>query len=515
LATSWPDRVLDEEAIVSSKTLPNPSLPELQRQAIELQKQHRLSKVSAAARIAAHHPRFAGHASRAVLDAQFQLADAQLVIAREYGFRRWDDLASVVDASQRIAKFKPHPWFDDALKALESGDIDALRALLAAHPELARARTNLDPKWGYFAGATLLHHVAWNPGRESKVPPNIPAIAELLLERGAEVDAVTLGRNGGTTMGLVITSHAASAANASGPLMDVLLKHGATLDLGTSDSVIPDWGKRNPLDVALANHATRAAEKMIELGARPDICSAAALGRLELVRGMFDESGHVRSLPVRHGVPLPERDAIGLAALFAYVNKHSEVVEFLLEKDGNWNMIGVNNGTLMHRAAWDGDLELVKRLVAKGADIGNRDNPFNSTPMSWAQHNKQHEVFEWFNANCAIDIHDAVGFNLREHVERCIRDDPSSVNRRIDHWEAPQSTPLYWAAWTSIQDVDGEHRWQESERYALVQLLLEHGADPNIVAGDGYTPLDVARTAGAASIAELIGAHGGKSSTDL
>ena len=158
------------------------------------------------------------------------------------------------------------------------------------------------------------------------------------------------------------------------------------------------------------------------------------------------------------------RDAIGLALLFAYVNRRPEAVDFLLQKDGNWNMTGVNNGTALHRAAWDGDLAMVKRLVAKGADMSNRDNPFHSTPLSWAQHNKQQEVVDWTVANCAIDLHEAVGMNLREHVEARLREDPGSVNKHIDMWEAPQSTALYWAAWTQIQDVDGTHYWPECPR---------------------------------------------------
>ena len=93
------------------------------------------------------------------------------------------------------------------------------------------------------------------------------------------------------------------------------------------------------------------------------------------MRDCFDESGHLKSRPRRGGKVLSEQDAIGLAMLFAYVNKHPDAVEFLIKKDGNWNLIGVNNGTALHRAAWDGDLAMVKRLVAKGADIGNRENP--------------------------------------------------------------------------------------------------------------------------------------------
>jgi len=499
-----------------SKTLPpRPNLAQLKRQANELHKLQREKKLSAAARIIANHPGYRNRSPQSVLDERLPLADAQLVIAREYGFESWAALKHVVEAKGRVAKFKPHPKFADAVAALRAGDLDKLRRLLDDSPELVRARTNLEPPYHYFTGATLLHHIAWNPSQEVPVPKNIVDIARLLLDRGADVNALTLGRSIGTTMGLIITSRMASEANASGPLMDLLLERGAELDLGNSDSVIPDWGKQNPLDVALSNYGYRAAEKMIALGAKPDICSAAALGRLDLVRGFFGADGHLTSLPRRDGAFLPERDAIGLAMLFAYVNQHPEIVDFLLEKDGNWNLVGVNNGTALHRAAWGGDLPMVKRLVAKGADIGNRDNPFSSTPLSWAQHNKQTAVFDWLRANCRIDIHDAASFDLREQVEARLREDPASVNKRLGQWEAPQCTPLYWAAWTKIHDVDGPHELDEAKRLGLVRLLLDHGADPNIVAGDGHTPLDVANSAGARQIAALIESVGGKSAAQL
>ena len=55
----------------------------------------------------------------------------------------------------------------------------------------------------------------------------------------------------------------------------------------------------------------------------------------------------------------------------------------------------------------------------------------------------------------------------------------------------------------------------ETERLDIVRLLLDSGADPNIVAGDGNTALDVAKAAGAAQIAALIESRGGKRAADL
>jgi hypothetical protein len=480
-----------------SRTLPSrPNLAQLKLQASELLRFHREGKPAGAARIAAHLPRMRGHPQQPVLDRPLALADAQRVLAREYGFDNWARLKHHVETVDRVAKFKPHPRFDDAVAAIDAGDLERLRSLIGSDPALIHARTNLEPPYGYFTGATLLHHVAGNPdrgrltGELGPLPKHIVAIARLLLDSGADVDAMTLGPNAGTTMDLIITSKQASDAGVSGPLMDLLLERGAVLDLKKPDA----------LETPLANHAPRAAEKMIELGAKPDLIAAAALGRMDLLRAAFDSAGRLRSRPRRAGKTMIERDAIGLALLFAYVREQRDAVDFLLEKDGNWNMIGVNNGTALHRAT-AGDFAMVKRLVAKGADVSDRNNPFNATPLAWADHDKQTEIFQWMQKHCAIDLHDAVSFNLQDHLAARLREDPASVNKCIDHWRMPQSTPLHWAA--------------ALNREEMAKLLLENGADPNILAGTGLTALDVAEQARAEEIAKLIEQRGGKRSAEM
>ena len=240
---------------------------------------------------------------------------------------------------------------------------------------------------------------------------------------------------------------------------------------------------------------------MIELGAKVDVLAAAALGRMDLLRAAFNDEGRLRSRPRRLGKTMTERDAIGLAMLYAYVREQSDAVDFLLEKDGNWNMIGVNNGTALHRAAGVGDLAMVRRLVAKGADVNDRNNPFNATPMSWADHAEQKAVVEWMREHCVVDLHDAVSFDLRDHVEARLREHPASVNDRIDHWRIPQSTALHWAA--------------SMNREEMAKLLLERGADPNILAGNGLTALDLADERGSTGVAKWVERHGGKRSSEL
>ena len=81
-----------------AKRLPfHPSTEHLKKQAKQLVKAHQAGDVQALARIQALFPRLAGADARQIIEAEFTLCNAQLVVAREYGFPTWKELVASVE----------------------------------------------------------------------------------------------------------------------------------------------------------------------------------------------------------------------------------------------------------------------------------------------------------------------------------------------------------------------------------------------------------------------------------
>jgi ankyrin repeat protein len=109
MKTNPPHRTLREQ----------PDLEQLKRQAKELLRTFRAASPEAVAEVRAHYRRADA--------AAFALHDAQLVLARSYGFESWPKLKAYVDGVtvKRLAE------------AVSAGDIKRARAMLKARPELA------------------------------------------------------------------------------------------------------------------------------------------------------------------------------------------------------------------------------------------------------------------------------------------------------------------------------------------------------------------------------------------
>jgi hypothetical protein len=344
------------------KELPaHPSLEQYKKQAKDLVKSYKSNDSEAIRRIKHNHPGLDKLPDSDILNSKFALADAQLVIARENGFPSW-------------TKFKEFLLFRDAVQALDAGDVQRLEALLDKHPWLVRYRCRKG-EWyeeGYFAGATLLNHIAGNPIR-GPIPPNILDITRLLLSRGARDEPPRPKY----TIGLLLTSKQASEAGVALPLIDLLMEAGGIeLDLTAPDI----------LNGPLGNDAPATAEALIRRGAQMNIRHAAALGRLDLVKRFVNEGAGVKADASL--IPLPEEPGeakaqMERAFIEACMCGRTGVAEFLLGQGVDPSSQIDSGQTGLHYAAHAGHLETVKMLLERKVPLEVK-NMYNGTVLGQA-----------------------------------------------------------------------------------------------------------------------------------
>lgn len=258
-----------------------------------------------------------------LLTARLEPGTAREAIARDHGYAGWTDAR--VHAEELI-----DARFEAACDAIQWGELQTLRELLDAHPELVQMRSP------FVHQAMLLHHVAANGievERQLQSPSNAVAVARLLLERGAEPDALCLAYRPGrgqTTLCLLVSSAVPAAAGVQAAVVEELCRGGAQVE-GLDDNGLPLW-------TAITFGYTDAAEALVRCGARVDnVVFAAALGELDAVQSYFDASGRLRSglagIPKRLGPSGPPAapDRIADYALIqAAAHNQADVVEFLL-----------------------------------------------------------------------------------------------------------------------------------------------------------------------------------------
>ena len=175
---------------------PDASLEHLKYQAKDLLKAVKSHDPAALIRVRASLPRLAKSSDADLRQAKFTLADAQFILAREYGFESWPKLKTHVEGD-------PDKLFAEAING---NDAAKVKALLRKHPAL---KTKLNaPLFGFdspaivakagnrelvdvllAAGADINVKSSWWAGGFGVLHGQSGDHARYLIERGARVDA--------------------------------------------------------------------------------------------------------------------------------------------------------------------------------------------------------------------------------------------------------------------------------------------------------------------------------------
>jgi uncharacterized protein len=282
---------------------------------------------------------------RAVSD-RIMLSAAQLAVAREYGFASWARLKLEVDRRD----------------ILNSRDLSRLARLLAEHPWLATAKME---HWRDHECAGPVGYMAmlrFDSGRLG-LPGELPgtgAIAKALIEAGAPVD----GYPGDPETPLITTASYGDAEVAR-----VLIEAGADIEAVSA----PDSGgvpSGTALEHAAVFGMTEVVDVLVAAGAKKhSLEQAAAAGDLTgwpLAR--FTLESRIRAL------------------VFAADHQRLEVIDQLIAAGTPVNQADAEWGRLpLHTAAGNGRLASVRRLLAHGADPNLRDPRHHRTPLEECQ----------------------------------------------------------------------------------------------------------------------------------
>ncbi|MGH8235698.1 MAG: ankyrin repeat domain-containing protein [Steroidobacteraceae bacterium] len=332
-----------------------------------------------------------------------KLADAQFALARDYGFSSWRALKAHVEQLQSSSPTLSDEDVAMFLRAVGAGRMEAIRAALAAAPQLVNA-VGPHPYWG---GRPQALHVSIETGRRDVFDQLLaagadidgnnrlydhwspvmitydkdrPDMRETLLARGARIgvvealmagddaavsrmlqrgkSAVPPDPNGGSILAFARTPYA----------IDRLLELGAAID-------IKDRWETTPMEAfsRLGPAGQRLVEHLLTRGVAAPPEAYARMGDKDAIARMLAADPR-----------LLENDDIIMAAVdFG----HRELVQWLIDRGANPNArsrIG-SEGTALHSAAFEGDLDMVKLLVAAGADIRALDREYNNTPEGFAR----------------------------------------------------------------------------------------------------------------------------------
>ena len=173
--------------------------------------------------------------------------------------------------------------------------------------------------------------------------------------------------------------------------------------------------------------------------------------------------------------------------LIATRQGRTDVVALRLELGMDVDIADETKQRGLHNAVAGNSLDVVKLLVAHGADIDRPTTRFGGA-MGFAAHFERRDIAA-FLAPLSRDVFNLTYLGMAERLHELFAEDPQLVNATA---QRAGITPLFCLP-------DDEHA-----AVAITTLLLAHGADPNIASKDGLTAEQDARRRGLIDAADLI-----------
>lgn len=406
----------------------------------------------------------------------------------------------------------------------------------AAEHAVALARLLLDhgadPNAYLEGGDPSIHYTALTlvlgRGEErARTHPQAPALAALLVERGAEpydeqvlynvfaehdsrrllsnddvwlldlmhARSLQLGRAadwanpewrmldmGGYRPGAAFLLNAAVSAGLP-RMTEWMLAHGAGVDTAPEVGI---YARRTPLAVATWRGDDAMAALLRRHGATVGATTSDPVSTFHDVLRRGDRTA-ARALLAAHPTWVREpRVLIGLAGL-----DDVGAMTLLLELGADPNVEDPTRGRErpLHRAALSGARRAAELLLAHGAEVDPQEASYGATPLGFAR---------WAGATATIDLLRPISRDLWslvqlgdvERLGALLTDEPALACTVT----ASGETLLMW-----LPD-------DEPAAGTIVELLLAHGADPSIRAADGTTAADRLRARGMDELAEVLDA---------
>jgi ankyrin repeat protein len=506
------------------KSLPSrPNLEQLRNQAKDLLKSYQSGDRVALQRFHENHPQRSKSAAAEVRQKSFSLADAQLIVAREYGFASWPKLKKHVESIQ----LETGDPMDLLKKAFAEDDAARFRRLLERHPELnakinepvaafdapiitrVRSREMLDVLLE--AGADINAKSHWWAGGFGLLHGAELDLAAYAIQRGAMVDVHAAARLGMIEKLRALISADPALVHARGgdgqtPLhfastvevAKFLLDHGADIDARDVDheSTPAQYMVRDRPEIA---------RSLVRHGCQTDLLMAAALGDADLVRKHLDAQPDCIHLRVSDEYfPMVNQKAGGTIyqwTLGWYVSAHDVAKQFGHDDIFQLLMERSPADVKLLAACWAADETAVKSLLTDNASLAaNLSNAYRRHVAHAARNNNLAAVRLMLAAGLPVDalgqhgatpLHWAAFHGNAEMIRQILRYNPPLEPTDADF----ESTPLGWAIHGS------EHGWccQTGNYAAAVELLLQAGAK-----------LPERKTGGTEAVKEVLQRYGAK-----